>query len=59
MTNSDHLGEQRTLLTALYRTHVAPGSRYALVDFPDHANVGDSAIWLGELAMLRQVTGRD
>jgi pyruvyl transferase EpsO len=24
----------------------------ALVDFPDHANVGDSAIWLGELAWL-------
>ena len=21
---------------------------YALVDFPNHANVGDSAIWLGE-----------
>ena len=59
MTNSDHLGEQRTLLTALYRTHVAPGSRYALVDFPDHANVGDSAIWLGELVMLREITGRD
>ena len=59
MTASDHLGEQRTLLTALYRTHVALGSRYALVDFPDHANVGDSAIWLGELAMLREITGRD
>ena len=36
----------------------APARAYALVDFPDHANVGDSAIWLGELAMLRQVTGR-
>ncbi len=59
MTASDHLGEQRALLTALYRTHVALGSRYALVDFPDHANVGDSAIWLGELAMLRAITGRD
>jgi len=59
MTASDHLGEQRALLTALYRTHVALGSCYALVDFPNHANVGDSAIWLGELAMLRQVTARD
>jgi exopolysaccharide biosynthesis predicted pyruvyltransferase EpsI len=27
--------------------------RVALVDFPNHANVGDSAIWLGELAYLR------
>ena len=59
MTSSDHLGEQHALLTALYRTHVALGSRYALVDFPDHANVGDSAIWLGELAMLRHITGHD
>ena len=25
----------------------------ALVDFPNHPNVGDSAIWLGELAILR------
>ena len=26
----------------------------ALVGFPDSANVGDSAIWLGELAWLRE-----
>ncbi|MBW4532152.1 MAG: polysaccharide pyruvyl transferase family protein [Aphanothece saxicola GSE-SYN-MK-01-06B] len=25
----------------------------AIFDFPDHANVGDSAIWLGEMAFLR------
>jgi exopolysaccharide biosynthesis predicted pyruvyltransferase EpsI len=44
-------------LDACYRAHVGAGAAYALVDFPDHANVGDSAIWLGELALLRQVTG--
>jgi pyruvyl transferase EpsO len=27
----------------------------ALVDFPDHANVGDSAIWLGQAALLREL----
>jgi exopolysaccharide biosynthesis predicted pyruvyltransferase EpsI len=27
----------------------------ALVDFPDHANVGDSMIWLGELALLDEL----
>jgi pyruvyl transferase EpsO len=27
----------------------------ALVDFPHHANVGDSAIWLGERALLRRI----
>ncbi len=26
---------------------------FALLDFPDHANVGNSAIWLGELAYFR------
>lgn len=51
------LATQRALLDDLYRAHVAPGTPYALVDFPDHPNVGDSAIWLGELACLRAVTG--
>lgn len=51
--------DQRAALDTLYRAHVAAGTRYALVDFPDHANVGDSAIWLGERQMLRAITGRD
>lgn len=46
-------------LDQLYRAHVGPGDPYALVDFPDHANVGDSAIWLGEIAMLRGITGHE
>lgn len=29
-----------------------PSGPVALVDFPDHSNVGDSAIWLGEMAWL-------
>jgi exopolysaccharide biosynthesis protein PssK len=33
---------------------VPPGSRCALLDFPNYANVGDNAIWLGELAYLRR-----
>ncbi|WP_343527164.1 polysaccharide pyruvyl transferase family protein [Sphingomonas sp.] len=44
---------QRARLHDLYRALVSPGERYALVDFPDHPNVGDSAIWLGERALLR------
>ncbi len=31
-----------------------PGTPYALLDFPNHANVGDSAIWLGEKEWLRK-----
>jgi len=27
---------------------------YALVDFPNHSNVGDSAIWAGEIAYFRR-----
>ena len=30
------------------------GQPFALVDFPDHANVGDSAIWLGTTAYFRR-----
>lgn len=33
-------------------------SRVALLDFPDHTNVGDSAIWLGELAVLRHLESK-
>ena len=37
--------------------HAVPrGSRCAVLDFPSYANVGDSAIWLGQLEFLR---GRD
>jgi hypothetical protein len=28
-----------------------------LVDYPNHANVGDSAIWLGEIAYLSRTLG--
>ncbi|MDI1309666.1 MAG: polysaccharide pyruvyl transferase family protein [Methylotenera sp.] len=33
------------------------GTCYALIDFPDHSNVGDSAIWLGQIELLLQLTG--
>jgi exopolysaccharide biosynthesis predicted pyruvyltransferase EpsI len=34
---------------------VTPGEPVALLDFPNHMNVGDSAIWLGERALLRSL----
>ena len=37
---------------------VAPGERVALVNFPNHANAGDPALWLGELASLRRIGAR-
>ncbi len=36
---------------------VSCGDHYALIDFPDHSNVGDSAIWLGEIILLKRLTG--
>lgn len=59
MSGRDVVATQQAALLDLYRRHVGPGDRYALIDFPDHANVGDSAIWLGEIRMLRAITGRD
>ncbi|WP_185983292.1 polysaccharide pyruvyl transferase family protein [Aureimonas mangrovi] len=35
----------------------ARGTPFALLDYPDHPNVGDSAIWLGETAWMRDALG--
>ncbi|SFR19215.1 polysaccharide pyruvyl transferase family protein [Poseidonocella sedimentorum] len=37
---------------------LAPGAPYALLDFPDHPNVGDSAIYTGELEFFDAHAGR-
>jgi pyruvyl transferase EpsO len=42
---------QRTIATVL--DPLVGLDPIALVDFPDHSNVGDSAIWLGEIAYLQ------
>src|SRR5262249_24794579 len=47
----------RTLSGAIdrvLRPLLPPGTSCALLDFPNHANVGDSAIWLGETEWLRR-----
>lgn len=38
--------------------HLAGAPAVAIVDFPDIRNCGDSAIWLGEMAYLRNFHGR-
>jgi pyruvyl transferase EpsO len=58
MNNDIIVARQVKLLMAALRKVVAPGERYSLVDFPDHSNVGDSAIWLGGVKALKEVTGR-
>lgn len=39
---------------ACFADSIPPGP-VSLVDFPDHSNVGDSAIWLGEMAWLDEM----
>jgi exopolysaccharide biosynthesis predicted pyruvyltransferase EpsI len=47
------LDRARRAVAEVLNSLISSGSRCALVDFPAHANVGDSAIWLGERAYLR------
>jgi exopolysaccharide biosynthesis predicted pyruvyltransferase EpsI len=37
------------------RPLIRAGAPSALIDFPNHTNLGDSAIWLGQLALLRRL----
>ena len=46
------VGTLRTRLQETLRPLVGSAARVALIDFPNTANVGDSAIYLGELACL-------
>jgi len=45
----------RTQLLETLRPFLARLDKYALIDFPNYANVGDSAIYLGQLACLREL----
>lgn len=45
------IAELREGVAHSFATAIPPGP-VALIDFPDHSNVGDSAIWLGETAWL-------
>ena len=61
MAISDKLANTQSVITQLQNNiHSAIGplfpasGEYALLDFPNHANVGDSAIWLGELEYFKR-----
>lgn len=41
--------------TAIYKDVLQGAKCVALVDFPNHANVGDSAIWAGEKQILKEL----
>lgn len=46
-------------VVAALRECLAPHARerYALLDFPNYSNVGDSAIWMGALGLFRSLVG--
>lgn len=49
---------QMDIFAAVVGPHVEKGQPYALLDYPDHPNIGDSAIYSGELAFLDGHAGR-
>ncbi|MBA3623120.1 MAG: polysaccharide pyruvyl transferase family protein [Methylibium sp.] len=49
-----HLKQLRENADRVLAPLVPRGEPCALLDFPDHSNVGDSAIWLGERSLLRR-----
>ena len=57
-TRSSLIATLRKTIDEVLGPILAGTRRVALLDFPAHANVGDSAIWLGTLAYLR-ATGKE
>lgn len=55
MLRAKHYSEQ---IHAALGPLIPPGAPLVLLDFPKYSNVGDSAIWLGELAYLRRYQRR-
>ncbi len=52
---STTIKEQQKILFACLEKHLSKGMEVALLDFPNHNNVGDNAIWLGEKAALKRI----
>ncbi|MBL7858470.1 MAG: polysaccharide pyruvyl transferase family protein [Cyclobacteriaceae bacterium] len=52
---SDTIKAQQRLLFDRLGQLLSKGSKVALLDFPNHNNVGDNAIWLGEKVALEKI----
>jgi exopolysaccharide biosynthesis predicted pyruvyltransferase EpsI len=55
MANIDVISDLRDQTEQVILPLADPSQGYALLDFPDYSNVGDSLIWLGELAFFDRV----
>ena len=55
MQHLETIRRLRQTIVDTFRPILGEGSAFALVDFPDSANAGDHAIWLGEKALLESL----
>jgi len=53
--DAELVGRWSHLVDGVLHDLLPVGTRVALVNFPNHANAGDSAIWLGALTSLRRM----
>ena len=58
MTTSDWIADRAAEITQALGPLGRPDEPYAFLDWPNHSNVGDSAIWLGEIVWARQCLRR-
>lgn len=56
-THTSLIATLRNISADILSRYVDSSGPFALLDFPNHANVGDSAIWLGEIAYFQTVLG--
>jgi pyruvyl transferase EpsO len=55
MTGTNLINNLQKQIDQILRPLLTDVEKIALLDFPNHPNVGDSAIWLGELNLLRSL----
>lgn len=58
LRGADHLARLRRRIEEALLDLVAGSERAALLEFPAYSNVGDSAIWLGEIAFMADRLGQ-
>ena len=54
MENARIIAKLQTIINTVLTPLIPASGGIALLDFPNYANVGDSAIWLGEIAYFNQ-----
>lgn len=54
LSRSELIAKLNGMIHDCLKQYIVPGQKLAIVDFPDIRNCGDSAIWLGEIAYLKQ-----